>query len=97
MDFIEFLKSDFLPLVSKDTVVTIRRDDSDSNNLGILTGIDLDSSSFSGYVYFWSKGFLDYALYNVKEDRDEIPTNIIETDDYHHLLEEIKTIITYFQ
>ncbi|MFX1705878.1 hypothetical protein PV783_18065 [Chitinophaga sp. CC14] len=96
MDFIEFLEKEFLYLVNRDTIISIRRDSSDSNNLGVLTGVDLDSSKFSGYIYFWSKGFLDYALYNIKEDREEIPTRIVETDDYQQL-DLIRSIVKYFQ
>lgn len=96
MDFIEFLEKDFLGQVNKDTSITIRRDSSDSNNLGVLSGVDLDSPDFSGYIYYWSKGFLDYALYNVRDDKEEIPTTIIETDNYQQLAV-IKAILTYFK
>ncbi|MGF6930344.1 hypothetical protein QFZ48_005844 [Chitinophaga sp. W2I13] len=96
MDFIEFLEKEFLSQVNKDTIISIRRDSSDSNNLGVLAGVDLDSPNFSGYIYFWSKGFLDYALYNIKEDREEVPTRVVETDDYQQF-DIIRGVVKFFQ
>lgn len=72
MIFIEHLKETFLSRANPDVKVTFRSDNSNSNNLGSLSGVDLDSSRFAGYIYYWSLGFLDYAVYNIEQDKDEI-------------------------
>lgn len=97
MGFTDFFKTEFLPFLNKEVKVTFRSDSTDSNNLGELDGVDLDSPNYSGYIYYWGKGYLDFSLYNIEEDREEIETMVIETDDFLSQLAEIRAIADYFR
>ena len=95
MDFIEFLQKEFLGQL-KNTKIIRRRESDDSNNLGELLGVDLDASKYRGYIYFWGQGLLDYAVYNMQEDKEEIPTTIIETKSYLSQLDIIRLIMNFY-
>ncbi len=96
-DFIQYFKKEFGPLLAADVLVTQRIDESDSNNLGPLNGVDLDSPRFSGYIYYWGNGFLDFCVFNQLEDKEEISTTVIEANDFKIFRKEILEIVEYFK
>lgn len=82
MKFTEFFEQTYGPTLSQRVAITYRDDPADTNNLGPLSGVDLDSDLYSGYIYFWGNGHLDFMVYNLTEDKDEIPITIVDTKDY---------------
>lgn len=82
MRFTDFFRQTYSDKLSNKVSVTYRDEDSDTNNLGVLSGVDLDSDLFGGYIYYWGNGYLDFMVYNLKENKDEIPITVIDTKDF---------------
>lgn len=96
MNFIDFFKAEFVPLLSEDVKVTFRVSDSEFSNFGELTGLDLDATRYSGYIYYWGDGLLDYMVYDMQDDKQAIDTTLIESKDFLLHLDRIKSVIRYF-
>ena len=74
--------------------VNYRTDDSDTNRLGILNGLEIENEHFSAYVYHWSKGFVHYSAVDVKTGDTIIPIDITEysAKKLHGILEKISEL-----
>jgi|GEM_PF-2729082 len=101
MRFTDFFKEKYAPKISPGVKINYRDEYPDSNktgsfsnNMGSLSGVDLDSDSFSGYIFYWEMGYLDFHVYNISEDRDEIPVTVIETMQFDNDL--VERIVNYF-
>ena len=85
---IEMIFTDYFDLKYKSIIcsdVSIRYRDSSAgfdNNLGNLSGIDLDSAEYTGYIYFWDNGFFDFGVFNLKTNEEQVPSTVIETDNF---------------
>lgn len=95
-NFIYFFNKELRPLLREDVRITFRNDTGDSNNLGYLEGVDLESEEFNGYLYYWSKGFLDFDVYSLNEQELKVPTRIIETNDFRQNLEQVMKVVSFF-
>ena len=82
MRFTDFFKQVYVDKLPNNITVNYRDDYSDTNNLGALSGVDIDSDLYAGYIYYWENGHLDFMVYNLKDDKDEIPITVIDTKDF---------------
>lgn len=96
MRFTEYFKQQFESIISQKIALTYRDDDSDNNNLGILSGVDFDSEKYSGYLYYWSYGFFDFMVYDMVEENEVIPITMIESENYENN-EVILKVLEYFR
>lgn len=95
--FIDFFDEELRPLLREGVRITVRNDSEDSNNLGYLEGVDLDSEEYSGYIYYWSKGFLDFSVFNIRGQKQEISTRIIETKNFRQNVEQVMKVLSFFK
>lgn len=97
MNFIDFFKQHYLQAMKPNVKVSFRDGkDGYDNGIGNLFGVDLDSDNYSGYIYFWDKGFLDYGLINLQTMEDEISSILIPVKNFDDKVEVIEKIIGYF-
>lgn len=102
MRLTDFFKEKYASKISSGVKITFRDEYPDlteigsfSNNMGSLSGVDLDFDTFSGYIFFLlGHGYLDFHVYNIIEDRDEIPVTVIETAQFDNDL--VERIVKYF-
>ena len=94
MRFSDYFKEKYSGKIPPSVKITYRDDLSDSNNIGTLSGVDLDSDLFSGYIYYWDKGYFDFMLFNLQKDEEEIATTIHKTKQFDDDL--IDRIVKYF-
>ena len=97
MNFIDFFKQQYLNKIKSQGVVKFRDGkDGFDNGLGDLFGVDLESDEYAGYIYFWSRGFLDYGLVDRKTMNDEVPITLERINKFEDKIEIIEKIISYF-
>jgi hypothetical protein len=83
-------------VISSNITLTYRNDDSDSNNLGALSGVDFDSEKYSGYLYYWTNGYFDFMVYDMVERNEVIPITVVESESYENN-EIISKVLEYFK
>lgn len=97
MNFIDFFKQQYSNKIKSQVIIKFRDGkDGFDNGIGDLFGVDLESIDYAGYVYFWSEGFLDYGLVDIKTMNDEVPATMVRVSKFEDKIEIVEKIISYF-
>jgi hypothetical protein len=97
MNFIDFFKTKYLNKINPKVIIKFRDGkDGFDNGLGDLFGVDLESDDYTGYIYFWDKGFLDYGLINIRSTNEEIPIEMVRVNNFEDKIDKIDKIISFF-
>ncbi|OJJ15566.1 hypothetical protein BKI52_37410 [marine bacterium AO1-C] len=100
MSFIDYFQQNFIPKVNKNVNIKFRKEISGDkgydNNLGSLYGVELESDNYSGYIYFWDKGFLDFSVICLEPYEELLPVQMIEVDSYTNQAGYVNEVIRYF-
>jgi hypothetical protein len=93
----DFFKQQYLNKIKPQVIIKFRDGkDGFHNGLGDLFSVDLESIDYSGYVYFWNEGFLDYGLVDTRTINDVIPLTIVRLSNFEDKIEIVEKIISYF-
>lgn len=95
MEFKEYFNQFYLHRISENVSVKYKEDNTNSNHLGPLNGFDLVSDSYLAYLYYWGFGYLDFMVYDLKKDKEEIPITMVKVIDFRQD-EIINSVVKYF-
>ncbi len=64
MEFKDYFNEFYLCKIPDTVSVKYKEDNTNSNNLRSLSGVDLGSDSYLAYLYYWDFGYLDFMVYD---------------------------------